>query len=286
MNDTAAWKVNFIGDPLLSAVPLPDSVVGLNQASGVLPEGAYTTFRTYQRAWVPKLEEHFRRLQETALLALSRSVPMDEAALRKALALAVQRYPHEDARTRLTMDLTKQVGDVYISLEPLKTPPPEAYERGVHTLTRKMQRSNPKAKLTAFLHTAQQTAQASEQKVEEILMVDRQGFILEGLSSNFYAIQKGEIWTAEEGVLSGITRLMVFEAARNLGVNIHLEPVSIEQIAQIEEAFITSASRGILPVVQIDQHRIGNGRPGKLTKALMAAFQVVLQESLEQLFDQ
>jgi len=285
MNDTAAWKVNFIGDPLLNAFPLPDSVVGLNQASGALPEGAYTTFRTYQRAWVPKLDEHFRRLQETALLTLSKPVPIDEAVLRKALALAVQQYPHDEARIRLTMDLTKQVGDVYISLEPLKTPLPEAYERGVQTLTRKMQRSNPKAKLTAFLHTAQQTAQASEQKVEEILMVDPQGFILEGLSSNFYSIQKGEIWTAEEGVLSGITRLMVFEAAGNLGVNVHLEPISIQQIAQAEEAFITSASRAILPVVQVDQHCIGDGRPGKLTKALMAAFQAVLKENLEQLFD-
>ncbi|GAP18067.1 aminotransferase class IV [Levilinea saccharolytica] len=284
MNDTAVWRVNFGGDPLLLAISLPDSVIGLNQASGVLPEGAYTTFRTYQKAWVPKLDEHFRRLQETALLTLSRPVPMDEAVLRQALSLAVQRYPHGEARIRLTLDLTKHVGDVYISLEPLKTPPPEAYERGVHTLTRKMQRSNPKAKLTAFLHTAQQTVQASEQKVEEILMVDPQGFILEGLSSNFFAIQNGEIWTAEEGVLSGITRLMVFEAARNLGINIHLEPLPLRQIPQVEEAFITSASRAILPVVQVDQHVIGDGRPGEQTKALMEAFQIVLKESLEQLF--
>lgn len=284
MNDTAAWKVNFSGEPLLSGVPLPDSLIGINQASGVLPEGAYTTFRTYQRAWVPKLDEHFRRLQETAFLTLLRPVTMDEAALRRALARAVQDYPKEEARVRLTMDLTQQVGDVYISLEPLKTPPPEAYVRGIHTLTRKMQRSNPKAKLTTFLHTAQQTAQASEQKVEEILMVDAKGLILEGLSSNFFAIQKGEIWTAEEGVLSGITRMMVFQAARNLGVSVHLEPLPLRQIAQAEEAFITSASRAILPVVQVDQQVIGDGRPGKLTKALMEAFQAVLKESLEQLF--
>ncbi len=283
MNDTAAWKVNFGGEPLLSAIPLPDSVIGLNQASGILPEGAYTTFRTYQRNWVPKLDEHFRRLQETAFLTLSRPVTIDETGLRKALALALQQYPKDEARVRLTMDLSQHIGDVYISLEPLKTPPPEAYLYGIRTLTRKMQRSNPKAKLTAFLHTAQKTVQASEQKVEEILMVDAKGRILEGLSSNFFAIQKGEIWTAEEGVLSGITRMMVFEAARNLGVSIHLEPPPLRTIAQVDEAFITSASRAILPVVQVDQTIIGDGRPGKVTKALMEAFQAVLKDSLEQL---
>ncbi len=77
---------------------------------------------------------------------------------------------------------------------------------------------------------------------------------------------------------------MVFEAARNLGINIHLEPLPLRQIPQVEEAFITSASRAILPVVQVDQHVIGDGRPGEQTKALMEAFQIVLKESLEQLF--
>jgi branched-subunit amino acid aminotransferase/4-amino-4-deoxychorismate lyase len=104
--------------------------------------------------------------------------------------------------------------------------------------------------------------------------VDEDGSILEGLSSNFFAIKRGELWTAENEVLSGITRLIVLEEGRKEGLDIHLLPVNYSELPGISESFITSSSRAVLPVVKIDNILLGNGRPGSYTRLLSEKFLV------------
>jgi branched-subunit amino acid aminotransferase/4-amino-4-deoxychorismate lyase len=99
--------------------------------------------------------------------------------------------------------------------------------------------------------------------------VDEDGRILEGLTSNFFALKGGVLWTNEGSVLSGITRSLVIDVAAESGLKINLESVTTSEILQIEEAFITSSSRAILPVVQIDDFVIGDGKPGQVTCKLM-----------------
>lgn len=112
-------------------------------------------------------------------------------------------------------------------------------------------------------------------------MVDPQGRFKEGLSSNFFVVLRGEVWTAEQGVLLGITRALVIECANQLDLPLRQKPPRLEDLPIIEEAFITSSSRGVLPVRQINQTTIGALCPGPITGKLMVAFAVSLEDQTE-----
>jgi len=107
--------------------------------------------------------------------------------------------------------------------------------------------------------------------VHEGLLVAADGSLLEGLSSNFFAVRQGVLHTEEERVLLGVTRGLVLELAREI---LPTDPTALRraQLAEVSEAFLTSVSREVLPVVQIDGQVIGDGHPGPQTRALMQAF--------------
>jgi branched-subunit amino acid aminotransferase/4-amino-4-deoxychorismate lyase len=80
----------------------------------------------------------------------------------------------------------------------------------------------------------------------------------------------------------GVTRSLVLEVAASL---LPLDPVPprIDELARLDEAFVTSVSRGILPVIEIDGHRLGSGRPGPLTQRLREAFAALEAREVERL---
>ena len=86
-----------------------------------------------------------------------------------------------------------------------------------------------------------------------------------------------------EGILLGVTRETVIEIARGRGLELKYQPLKLEQHATVSEAFITSSSRGIVPVVRIDNVTIGQGRPGPITKELMTAYESYVMENAERI---
>jgi branched-chain amino acid aminotransferase len=264
-------------------IDLPKPAVTLDAASDQIPDGAYTTFRTYDHFNVARLKDHFERLKTTSGLA-NHPIEINENLIRIALhqILTIQKQP--ELRIRITVDLTEKLGQVYVTSLDLVTPAAIDYENGVKTITVRMHRNNPKAKLTGFIHTAKdvrETLLNHLPDVNEALMVDDSGVILEGLSSNFFGVKQGILRTAEEGVLSGITRSLTLKAAEVEGIQVERTPITLEEIESLDEAFITSASRAILPIRQIDQAQIGNGKPGTITKALQSRFGALLRADLE-----
>jgi branched-chain amino acid aminotransferase len=116
----------------------------------------------------------------------------------------------------------------------------------------------------------------------EGLLVGEDGALLEGLSSNFFAIREGILHTEEERALAGLTRALVLEVARPV-VPLATTAVRLDQLGEVTEGFITSASRGILPVVHVDEVRIGTGRPGPLTRELRERFEEQVAREAEPL---
>jgi branched-chain amino acid aminotransferase len=104
---------------------------------------------------------------------------------------------------------------------------------------------------------------------------------LEGLSSNFFAVHQGTLWTAGEGVLAGVTRSLVLDCIRRLQLPLRLEALHRDALPELQEAFLTSSSRGILPVRSIDTNEIGKECPGPLTRQLMQAFELIIDEKAE-----
>ena len=120
---------------------------------------------------------------------------------------------------------------------------------------------------------AKQTAR--EQGAREAWFVDRQGFVTEGSSSNAWIVTRnGTVVTrqVDNAILKGITRTVVLDIIAAQGLKIDIRPFTMEEAQQAREAFITSASQTVMPVVKIDSRPVGNGAPGLIASALRRDF--------------
>lgn len=257
--------------------------LSLNDITKTFPGGAYTTFRTYAGRKFYSLDKQIRRLENSASLAGYR-ITLKGDKIRSILRKVVKDFAGKnELRFRIFVDLEKVLGTIYLMAEWLVTPTAEEYRLGVKLITCSMTRNNPKAKLTQFITRADRVRQSMPEDTHEAVMVNDRGQILEGLSSNFFAITKEVLLTDEEKVLSGITRELVIECANQAGYEIRYDPVLVSDLARIDEAFITSASRGVLPVRMVDNQTIGEGVPGKITRNLSMLYQAYILENLEEM---
>ncbi len=249
-------------------------------ASASLPDGAYTTFRTYDHNRLLRLGQHLRRLEESLGLMRNAAVArIDDDAARAAIAQVLQETGYAESRFRLTYADPA----LFITVEPFEPYPSDLYTNGVWCVTVQAHRDNPHAKNTAFIASAGAAMKTMPPGAHEGLMLADDGSILEGLSSNFFAITSiasasedvddavPVLRTEEARVLIGVTRSLVLEQARHL-LPVSTVAVGLADLPRITECFITSVSREILPVVKIDQQVIGAGVPGPITRELMQRF--------------
>lgn len=247
------------------------------EAAAGLPAGSYTTLRTYGGNGVVRLERHVRRLVDS-LPATARGSSLEPAAVRAALARALRATGYEESRIRITFAPPA----LFLTLEPF-TPIEEALRRdGVACVTVSARRERPEAKDTRFLATAQAAYAALPAGIHEGLLVGDDGAILEGLSSNFFAVHGGALRTEEARALRGVTRSMVLDVAR--GVLPRGEgAVHVDGLGETTECFVTSVSREVLPVVRVDGVTIGDGSPGPVTREIIRRFAAAVAQEVERL---
>ncbi len=116
---------------------------------------------------------------------------------------------------------------------------------------------------------------AIEQGVRDAWFVDKDGAVTEAASANAWiVIDTGVLVTrqADRAILRGITRTVLFEVIKAQGLRVEERPFTLNEAYAAREAFVTSASQIVLPVVQIDGHVIGDGRPGAIAMALRREF--------------
>jgi branched-chain amino acid aminotransferase len=255
------------GIPTFEAEPAGLRLVGrhtsLAASSADLPAGAYTTLRTYGGRGLVRLDQHLRRLEESAALQ-GRAGRIDPSAARRAVTLALDATANPESRLRLTFAPPR----FFVAVEPFTPLPRRVYEQGVACVTLDMRRENPHAKDTRFIATAQAAYGRLPTGVEEGLIVGEDGAVLEGLSSNFFAVVDGVLRTEEDRALIGVTRSLVLEVAEAL-LPVERRAVRTLDLPQVAEAFVTSVSREVLPVVRIDGRPVGDGVVGHRTRAIM-----------------
>jgi D-alanine transaminase len=120
---------------------------------------------------------------------------------------------------------------------------------------------------------AKQTAR--EQGAREAWFVDKQGFVTEGSSSNAWIVTRnGTVVTrqVDNAILKGVTRTVVLDIIAAQGLKLDVRPFTMDEAKEAREAFITSASQTVMPVVKIDGRPIGNGAPGLIASALRRDF--------------
>jgi len=246
----------------------------LDAVTRQLPDGHYSTFRTFAGCTrVLGLKAHLRRLPN-----------VDALSLRRNLLHSLEPYRPAEARVRVMETKQRQF---YISIEPLKPLTREIYENGVRVETTTIHRDDPRAKSTAFINASdEERKHIAQVGIFEALLV-KNGKILEGMTSNFFYVGQVDnlsyLGTAQRDILLGVTRAMVIRVARGRGVEVKYQPLKLDQLPTVKEVFITSSSRGIVPVIQIDEVKIGQGIPGKITKMLMLAYDEYVSKHAEKI---
>jgi branched-chain amino acid aminotransferase len=269
------------GIPTYEAEPAGLRVVGrhatLAASSAALPAGAYTTLRTYGGRGLLRLDQHLRRLEESAALQ-GQAGAIDPSVARRAISLALDATANAESRLRLTFAPPR----LFVAIEPFTPLPRSLYEQGVAAVTLEVRRENPHSKDTRFIAAAQAAYGRLPRGVEEGLLVGEDGAILEGLSSNFFAVVGGVLRTEEERVLIGVTRSLVLEIAEAV-VPVERLAVRTSDLPRVAEAFVTSVSREVLPVVRIDDRPVGDGVVGRETRSIMEGFAAVVSREAARL---
>jgi len=123
---------------------------------------------------------------------------------------------------------------------------------------------------------------AIEQGARDAWFVDKDGAVTEGASANAWIVtQAGTVVTrpADHGILSGIARTVLFEVIKGQGLTVEERAFTLREAYDAREAFVTAASQIVLPVVRIDRHAVGDGKPGPVATALRREFHRYAEQS-------
>jgi len=236
--------------------------------------GVYESIQLFQGV-IFRLDDHLHRLAESAA-AIELELPADLSKIASWTHEAVAANGCQDALIRLfALGPTVHADpEVFIWPETPRTFASEMFELGVGAVSYHGERALPHAKSLNTLVNHMARVRALQAGEHEGLLVDRHGCVTEGSWSNLFVVQNGVLLTAPaEDVLAGVTQEEVLELAAQLGIAVERRPLPLSELNRWHEAFLTSTSRHVLPLVRLDGHVIGSGWPGPITISLRAAFE-------------
>jgi branched-chain amino acid aminotransferase len=147
--------------------------------------------------------------------------------------------------------------------------PASWYKDGVKIVTVVTERFKPGAKSIDYIPATIAMKEARKTGAVEAIYLDRNQRVLEGTTSNIFAFIGGRLVTPGSEILSGITRKVTLEVSRDL-FHIDIRDLALDELHHADEVFITGTNKGLVPVIQVDDFPIGDGRPGPNTRRLMA----------------
>ncbi|QHS21659.1 D-amino-acid transaminase [Virgibacillus sp. MSP4-1] len=252
-------------------------------------DGVYEVIRVYNGAFF-MLKEHLDRLQfsltETA-------IPYDTDS--------------EDLGTLLNQLVSKNQiknGAIYLQITrgiaprshpyPKQTPPQlyaypipvsspvDAQQNGVSvTLLEDKRWLRCDIKSLNLLYNVMAKQQAKENGYFEALLYRDEAHITEGSSSNFFAVKDGTVIThpANNYILNGITRLAVLQVCDQLGIPLKEKELRIRDLESIDEAFLASTTSEVVPITEIDQQKVGDGKSGEITSRILEGFKELIKQA-------
>jgi D-alanine transaminase len=265
--------------------PLEKAVVSVEDRGFQLGDGVYEVLRTYHgrlHAVKPHVQRLFRSLD-----AIELKHPFTAASLEKLLRQAVRRAGFKDslvylqvtrgAALRMKEFPRDAAPTLVITVRELELPPASLRANGVRIMTAEDIRwLHCDVKSVCLLPNVLAAQRARAAGCYEALLVDKSGALTECASANIFLVIEGTVVTPpkDEHILGGITREEVIALARRHRVPLEERRVTLQEfLLSASEAFLTGTTTEVLPVVQVDDHRIGNGRPGPVTQRLYRLFQ-------------
>jgi branched-chain amino acid aminotransferase len=283
-------------------VPPEQALVPVLDRGFLYGDSVYEVVRTYG-ARPFELDRHLARMERTAQ-RLDLALPP-----REILARELQRTldAADNAESYARIVVTRGTGEFGLSpflargqnrlvviVRPLSAPPEQQYESGLQMAIAKIRRNPPQAldpalKTGNYLNNILALREAHEAGADDAILLDLGGRVTEGTTSNVFFVQRGVLVTPPLalGMLEGVTRALFIEIAREEGLILREEPHGPEALAAADEVFMTSTLREAMPVTSLaflessgDQVRkVGDGRPGPMSKRLRAAFRAYVERT-------
>ncbi len=256
-------------------------------------DGVFEGIRAYNGV-VFKLKEHIDRLYRSAH-AIMLNIPLSKEEMIQALLETLRKNKLKDSYIRLLV--TRGIGD--LGLDPRKCPKPSviiitdaislhadgAEENGITTMLSWVRR-NPvdstthEIKSLNYLNSILAKIEANTNGYDEALCLESNGYIAEGVGENLFIVKNGELITPppSTGALAGITAEVVVNLAVKLGYKLTVTNLTPFMLFTADEAFFTGTAMEMMPIREVNKRRIGSGKPGPVTKKLLAEFRKIIQD--------
>jgi branched-chain amino acid aminotransferase len=250
-------------------------------------DGVFEGIRLYGGN-VFRLEEHLERFEYSAR-AIMLDMPLTRAEWSKAICETCRVNGLKDGYIRAVV--TRGAGDLGLAPWLCKKPsyfiiassislyPAEYYENGLAIVTVPSRRVAPGAfpatvKSLNYLNNVLAKIEARQAGALEAIMLNEQGYVAEATADNVFIVRKGEILTpaASQGALKGVTRSTIIDIARDLKVPERETDMTRYDIWCADECFLTGSGAEVIPVVKLDGRPIGDGKPGPVTRRVLAEF--------------
>jgi branched-chain amino acid aminotransferase len=250
-------------------------------------DGVFEGIRVYDRR-IFRLEAHLERLYESAR-AIALDIPLAPADMAAAVRRTVGENRKENGYVRLIV--TRGVGDlgvdprrcdhptVIIIVTDIQVYPPPLYAAGIRVITSATrqvshQALDPRVKSLNYLKNVLAKIDAARAGAEEAIMLNQDGFIAECSADNLFVVRGSALLTPspQDGALEGITRGAILSLAAEAGVDAREARLTRFDVYTAGECFLTGTGAEVMPVIEVDGRRIGDGTPGPLTRRFQDAF--------------
>lgn len=258
-----------------------EAVISATDLAVLRGYGVFDYMRTYGGKPF-HLDEHLQRLRRSAEL-IDLPLPWSHEELKAIVQETVDRNDHAESSVRIVV--TGGASDDFITPKdeprlmvlatPIKEMPEHYFTEGVKIITFETERYLPGAKTLNYIPAIRAMRRAHQVGAVEAIYIDREGRALEGTTTNLFAFSNGTLVTPGEGILNGITRATVLELAEGV-FPIEKRDLPLTELLAAEEVFITSSNRQVMPVVKIDDHTVGDGKPGAKTLKLLELFRAFI----------
>jgi branched-chain amino acid aminotransferase len=253
-------------------------------------DGVFEGIRVYNRR-VFRLTQHIDRLYASAK-GVWLEIPLGRAAVHRLVEEAVAKSGLDDAYIRLVV--TRGVGD--LGLDPRKCAKPsiicivdtiqlwpqDRYDKGLTALTaatpiHHRESLSPRIKSLNYLSHILAKVEGIAASVDEVIMLDAQGYVAEASGMNLFAVTNGTLKTppAYAGILRGVTRDAIIELARDATYGVEEVPLNRYDLYTADEMFLTGTAAEVIAVTKLDGRVIGTGKPGPTTQELAKRFKVL-----------
>ncbi len=235
------------------------------------------------------LDAHLGRLTESCG-GIGRSFPVSKAEIEKWLKDSLKESGFPGAILRLSVHPAPDGEGLFVLIiRQFEFHPRELYEKGVKlrtTVTRRwaLKAQDPQIKASQFVSGVMAFLDKGDREARELVFLDQGGAVAEGTVSNLFIFKQKRLLTpsVSSGILRGVTRSVVLDLARERRIEVLETVLTRHEIYSADECFMTNTSSEILPVVSVDDRKIGNGLPGPLTKALAGDFKKAVAKDLDQ----